>query len=129
MNHYDYLQDPLQPYADNLESETYQIFEMDNAKYDEYEIALTDALNTFPVNQRVVIYYVGCGRGALLYNCFQASKKTGRKIHIYAVEKNPYPLQAVKRRITINRWTKAVDLILTDVKEWEPKEEADICLS
>ena len=32
----DYLQHPLQPYADNLESETYSVFEFDSPKYGEY---------------------------------------------------------------------------------------------
>lgn len=44
INLLDYLQDPLQPYADNLESLTYEIFENDEIKYDEYQGALEDAL-------------------------------------------------------------------------------------
>lgn len=68
-------------------------------------------MNTFPENVRIVIYYVGCGRGALIFNCFNASKKTGRKIHIYAVDKNPYPIQAVKRRVAVNKWSKNVDIV------------------
>ena len=129
LRQYDFLQNPLQPYSDNLGSDTYTIFELDNAKYDEYEIALIDALNTFPENQKVVIYYVGCGRGGLLFNCFEASKKTGRKIHVYAIDKNPYPLQATKKRVVTNKWGKSVDIVCQDAKTWEPAEEADICLS
>ena len=36
LRQFDVLQEPLQPYSDNLESETYTVFELDNAKYDEY---------------------------------------------------------------------------------------------
>jgi protein arginine N-methyltransferase 5 len=43
----DYLQSPLQPYRDNLEAEVYDIFEKDNHKYNEYEIALLEALTEF----------------------------------------------------------------------------------
>ncbi len=35
-----YLQSPLQPLADNLESATYETFENDSIKYDLYEEAM-----------------------------------------------------------------------------------------
>ena len=40
----DYLQCPLQPLMDNLESQTYEVFEKDPIKYQEYERAMYDAL-------------------------------------------------------------------------------------
>lgn len=40
----DYLQAPLQPLADNLESITYEVFEKDPVKYDQYEKAIALAL-------------------------------------------------------------------------------------
>lgn len=41
----DALQYPLQPLKDNLESQTYEIFERDPVKYDEYEKAIVMAFN------------------------------------------------------------------------------------
>lgn len=41
----DYLQAPLQPLADNLESITYEVFEKDPVKYDQYEKAIKLALD------------------------------------------------------------------------------------
>lgn len=38
-----YLQSPLQPLADNLESATYEVFENDKVKYECYEQALYKA--------------------------------------------------------------------------------------
>jgi protein arginine N-methyltransferase 5 len=38
-----YLQSPLQPLADNLESATYEVFENDTIKYDLYEDSLVKA--------------------------------------------------------------------------------------
>ena len=38
-----YLQSPLQPLADNLESATYETFENDTIKYDLYEQSLYQA--------------------------------------------------------------------------------------
>lgn len=40
----DYLQCPLQPLMDNLESGTYEIFEKDPVKYEEYQNAIQQAL-------------------------------------------------------------------------------------
>lgn len=40
----DYLQCPLQPLMDNLESQTYEIFEKDPVKYREYQNATYEAI-------------------------------------------------------------------------------------
>lgn len=40
----DYLQAPLQPLMDNLESQTYEAFEKDPVKYSQYEKAIVKAL-------------------------------------------------------------------------------------
>lgn len=42
----DYLQCPLQPLMDNLESQTYEIFEKDPVKYQEYQNAVYEAMKT-----------------------------------------------------------------------------------
>lgn len=40
----DYLQIPLQPLMDNLDSQTYEVFEKDPVKYSEYQRAIYLAL-------------------------------------------------------------------------------------
>lgn len=40
----DYLQCPLQPLMDNLESQTYEIFEKDPVKYTQYQTAIHQAI-------------------------------------------------------------------------------------
>jgi protein arginine N-methyltransferase 5 len=40
----DYLQCPLQPLMDNLESQTEEVFEKDPVKYNEYQRAIYSAL-------------------------------------------------------------------------------------
>lgn len=47
----DYLQAPLQPLADNLESITYEVFEKDPVKYDQYEKAIKAALDARDPNE------------------------------------------------------------------------------
>jgi type II protein arginine methyltransferase len=38
------LQSPLQPLQDNLESTTYETFERDSRKYEQYQLAIAAAL-------------------------------------------------------------------------------------
>lgn len=42
----DYLQCPLQPLMDNLESQTYEVFEKDPVKYTAYQDAIEMALKS-----------------------------------------------------------------------------------
>ncbi|OMO91105.1 Protein arginine N-methyltransferase PRMT5 [Corchorus olitorius] len=61
----------LQPLMDNLEAQTYETFEKDSVKYIQ------------------VLMVVGAGRGPLVRASLQAAEETGRKLKVYAVEKNP----------------------------------------
>ena len=59
--HRDNLKIPLQPLADNLESETYMIMEADPIKYDKYQEALNKSLIDFVKagKKRVVVLVIG----------------------------------------------------------------------
>jgi protein arginine N-methyltransferase 5 len=88
----DYLQAPLQPLMDNLESQTYEVFEKDSTKYELYQEAVRRALiNRFAqINDRsIVIMVVGAGRGPLVRASLMAAQEAKKKVKIYAVEKNP----------------------------------------
>ena len=79
----DFLQCPLQPLQDNLESQTYETFEKDPIKYVRYEEAIKLALldlkerETFQ-DEDVVVMVVGAGRGPLVKATFNASKDSGK---------------------------------------------------
>jgi protein arginine N-methyltransferase 5 len=85
----DYLQMPLQPLMDNLESQTYEVFEQDPIKYAQYELAVYRALLDLPIEKEVLLMVVGAGRGPLVVGSLNAAKNANRKIRIFAVEKNP----------------------------------------
>jgi type II protein arginine methyltransferase len=55
---YDYLQSPLQPLMDNLESSTYEVFEKDPVKYQRYEDAVHAALMDTPSDKVSLIMVV-----------------------------------------------------------------------
>ena len=65
----DFLQSPLQPLMDNLESVVYETFERDGPKYLHYQYAIERAihdLNPDATNQFIIIV-VGAGRGPLIH--------------------------------------------------------------
>jgi protein arginine N-methyltransferase 5 len=87
----DVLQAPLQPLQDNLESQTYETFERDPVKYNQYEEAVRKALlvHAPDATRTVVLMVVGAGRGPLVRASFRAAKAANRRLRVYAVEKNP----------------------------------------
>ena len=75
----DYLQCPLQPLMDNLESQTYEVFEKDPVKYSEYEKAIKAALMDLVKEEELdkkelVLIVVGAGRGPLVRAALRASE-------------------------------------------------------
>lgn len=88
--YYDVLQAPLQPLADNLESQTYETFERDPVKYAQYEEAVRRALvDAPPERETTIVMVVGAGRGPLVRRVLSAADAAGRGVKVYAVEKNP----------------------------------------
>ncbi|EMC91657.1 hypothetical protein BAUCODRAFT_78806 [Baudoinia panamericana UAMH 10762] len=119
----DYMQSPLQPLTDNLESITYEVFEKDPIKYEWYERAIALALKDLDArfgNQRaVIVAVVGAGRGPLVTRVLQASQKTGVAVDCWAVEKNPNAYVLLQKR---NRsdplWNNQVNLAKSDMRSW-----------
>lgn len=67
----DYLQTPLQPLADNLDTHTYNVFEKDPIKYDQYQKAIAKALIDLQKQAdlknsgvRLIILYANCILGS-----------------------------------------------------------------
>ncbi len=122
----DYLQAPLQPLADNLESIIYEVFEKDPVKYDQYEKAIAQALQDWVVNGkvpsgsggRVVIAVVGAGRGPLVTRALQASQAVGVKIELWAVEKNPNAYVVLQHH-NEKDWNHQVNLVQADMRSWK----------
>ena len=119
----DYLQSPLQPLTDNLESITYEVFEKDPVKYEWYEraiaAALKDSSSKITDSRRIVVAVVGAGRGPLVTRALQASEKTGISIDCWAVEKNPSAFVLLQRRnATDPLWNGKVNVVKSDMRHW-----------
>ncbi len=135
----DWLQSPLQPLSHNLESATYEVFEGDPVKYDQYEKAITAAMMDWKTFSRpssalprkgrpavqegpatipeLVVAVAGAGRGPLVTRVIRASKATGVPIQLWALEKNQ---NAYVYLLRMNKqvWGGKVHLIKTDMREW-----------
>ncbi|TPX49281.1 hypothetical protein SeMB42_g02677 [Synchytrium endobioticum] len=129
--YHDYLQAPLQPLVDNLESQTYAVFEQDPVKYREYENAIREALldrMQTDTDSSVVIMVVGAGRGPLVSRALAAAESAGRSVHVYAVEKNPNAI-VILREKERNEWKGQVTVVYGDMRHWKAPEKADILVS
>ncbi|KAH9865869.1 hypothetical protein J1614_009456 [Plenodomus biglobosus] len=128
----DYLQSPLQPLTDNLESITYEVFEKDPIKYAWYERAIAQALqdwhsqrrSTSSTNGAVVIAVVGSGRGPLVTRALNASASTGVPVQVYAIEKNPNAYVLLQRH-NVETWKRRVTVVKTDMRAWKGPTQSD----
>ncbi|KAI9206931.1 PRMT5 arginine-N-methyltransferase-domain-containing protein [Polychytrium aggregatum] len=127
----DFLQAPLQPLMNNLESSTYEVFEKDPAKYNAYEKAIHQALlDKIPGNPResIVVMVVGAGRGPLVDCALRAAEAAGRKIRVYALEKNPNAIVILRHKQQM-QWRNKVEVVHSDMRYWSFPEKADILVS
>ncbi|TKA35337.1 hypothetical protein B0A54_13416 [Friedmanniomyces endolithicus] len=119
----DYMQSPLQPLTDNLESITYEVFEKDPVKYEWYEravaLALKDLRALLGDERQIIVAVAGAGRGPLVTRVLQASRKTGINVKCYAVEKNPNAHLLLQRRnATDPLWANQVTVVASDMRSW-----------
>lgn len=134
----DIVQSPLQPLSMNLDSSTYQVFEIDETKYTKYKEAMIEALDHLILtkgseNRRFIIMVLGAGRGPLVDNMILAIGALKAKKHqfkIYAVDKNPSSVIALKYKHR-SGWSTAkpnieVEVVEADMRLWDPGCKADI---
>ena len=138
----DTLQSPLQPLMDNLEAQTYEVFESDPVKYDRYEEATRKALADLlreralepepqlppSSSSYIVITVVGAGRGPLVSAALKAAWSLSVPVRIYAVEKNENAVITLRNRVLTEGWTN-VTVVAGDMRKWIPPELADILIS
>ncbi|KAI7752505.1 hypothetical protein M8C21_015856 [Ambrosia artemisiifolia] len=127
-------QERFEPLMDNLEAQTYETFEKDSVKYIQYQRAVSKALvDRIPDENAstttVVLMVVGAGRGPLVRASLQAAEETGRKLKVYAVEKNPNAVVTLHSLVKLEGWENLVTIVSCDMRFWEAPEKADILVS
>lgn len=127
----DYLQAPLQPLSDDLEAQTYEIFERDPVKYAKYGEAIRKFLTEWGGKSPPVVAVVGAGRGPLIGCVLEAAKVVGVHLRtVYAVEKNVNALFTL-RALAAQRadWREKVVVCAGDMRELRLPELADCLVS
>lgn len=128
----DWLQSPLQPLSDNLESATYEMFEGDPVKYDQYELAITEAMiewkelkkptSSVPYEEssgpELIVTVAGAGRGPLVTRVIRAAQNTGTPVQLWALEKNQNAYVYLLRQ-NEREWGGQVTVVKTDMRGWE----------
>ncbi|KAJ3273064.1 Protein arginine N-methyltransferase 5 [Terramyces sp. JEL0728] len=127
---HDYLQMPLQPLMDNLVSATYEVFEKDPVKYQQYEEAMYRALAERHANssEPVVIMVVGAGRGPLVDRALKAGERANTKVTLYAIEKNSNAIVTLRERKR-KVWGDKVQVVHIDMRFWNTEQKCDILVS
>ncbi|XP_076936425.1 protein arginine N-methyltransferase 1.5-like isoform X3 [Bidens hawaiensis] len=82
-----------------------------------------------PICVLQVLMVVGAGRGPLIRASLQAAEETGRKIRVFAVEKNPNAVVTLHSLVKLEGWENTVTIISCDMRCWEAPEKADILVS
>ncbi|XP_026725879.1 protein arginine N-methyltransferase 5 [Trichoplusia ni] len=148
----DYLQTPLQPLADNLDTHTYNVFEKDPVKYDQYQKAIAQALtdlqkgpseviNTDIISNEigqgdsdvkkktVTVMVLGAGRGPLVRATLNAADITNSKVKVVAVEKNPCAVVVLAAQVREVWRDRDVVVIPGDMRHINLSPKADIIVS
>lgn len=131
-SHFDTLQAPLQPLQDNLESETYEIFETDPVKYAQYEEAVLAFLRDRLAAGRTppfTIMVLGAGRGPLVAASLRAARRAETEVKVWAVEKNPNAVHALRHRRRREEAWSCVDVVAEDMRAWKAPRKADAVVS
>jgi len=130
--HKDCLQAPLQPLSDNLESETYELFEQDPVKYAQYEEAVFRFLTHRRDAGRQAPFYimvVGAGRGPLVAASLRAAQRATVEVQVWAVEKNPNAVHTLRHRKRSEAAWQNVTVIPEDMRVWQAPRKADLLVS
>ena len=79
----DWLQSPLQPLSDNLESATYEVFEGDPVKYNQYEAAVTEALSEWRALKKAILQRRSSGHCRRWFRPWSASHSSSPSSRVY----------------------------------------------
>jgi len=103
-------------------------------KYAQYKKAVHAALLDRVPEEKAsttiaVLMVVGAGRGPLVRASLQAAEESGRKLRVYAVEKNPNAVVTLHSLIKLEGWEGIVTVVSSDMRQWVAPEKADILVS
>merc|ERR1712023_516785 len=72
---------------------------------------------------------LGAGRGPLGAAALKAAKRAEVSINVWAVEKNPNAVHALRHRRRSEADWKCVEVVASDMRAWKPTHKADCVIS
>lgn len=75
------------------------------------------------------VMVVGAGRGPLVRASMRAAQQAGRRVRVFAVEKNPAALVHVQAMVAREGWQGQVTAVSADMRRWEAPCKADVLVS
>ena len=110
------------------------MFEKDQTKYTMYEEAVFRALlDRVPEEDKAtrvtVLMVVGAGRGPIVRASLHASRRSGRQIRVYAVEKDPNAVVTLCNLLAEEWSLWDITIVHHDMRDWNAPEKADILVS
>lgn len=94
--------------------------------------ALLDRVpDTEAATRTTILMVVGAGRGPLVRASLRAANRSGRKLRVYAVEKNPHAVVVLRRMVEDEAEMQGgvVTIVHCDMRHWNAPEQADILVS
>jgi len=131
----DVLETPLQPLSAGLDNSVYEVFETDEAKYNQYYLAILAALAEICGSglhpSSLTIAVLGAGRGALVDRVLDAlvSQRMGCPVTIYAIEKHAGPISYLHARKSCEPVWDSVQIVHTDMRSWIPPQPCQLIIS
>lgn len=68
------------------------------------------------------MYMFTSGRGPLVRASLAAAAASGRKLRVYAVEKNPAAVVHIQAMVVSQGWEDVVTIVGQDMRLWQPPE-------
>lgn len=124
------LQCPLEPLTENLQDYTYNLFEKDSFKYEQYGRAFIKALiqlnKSWNLEEKPHILFLGPGRGPLIDKFFDALEflqTPSENFTITAIERNPAVMIYLKQRNS-QLWKNNVNILNMDARDYDNSQYA-----
>lgn len=77
-----------------------------------------------------VLMVVGAGRGPLVSASLAAAKAAGRRVRVYALDKNENAVITLQNRcLSEPEWAESVTVVSSDMRDWAAPVQADMLIS
>eukprot|EP00186_Timspurckia_oligopyrenoides_P000172 CAMPEP_0182446154 /NCGR_PEP_ID=MMETSP1172-20130603/4023_1 /TAXON_ID=708627 /ORGANISM="Timspurckia oligopyrenoides, Strain CCMP3278" /LENGTH=627 /DNA_ID=CAMNT_0024642039 /DNA_START=137 /DNA_END=2020 /DNA_ORIENTATION=+ len=127
---HDYLQPLDAPFKINIDSQSFDIMDRDPVKYSRYQEAIAQCFQDRQTSENLplVVAILGAGRGMMVAKVLEVAANNGRKVVVYAFEKNQNSTVSLQNMKMSQGWTN-VFVISGDPHTWDTGSRADVVIA